>query len=51
MAVLSLAHVDIEALTLGSSPEFLAIIEAARREIAAGHTLSLAELKQAVETR
>ncbi|MGH8576743.1 MAG: hypothetical protein ACREXX_21545 [Gammaproteobacteria bacterium] len=44
-ALVSLKHVDREALALSTSPEFRAIIEAAREEIRAGKRLSLEEMK------
>jgi len=47
-AVVSLKNVDRESLELSTNPEFLAIIERARAEIAAGRTLSLDEMKRAV---
>ena len=50
-AVVPLKHVDRESLALSSHPEFLAIIAQARREFAAGKTLSLDEMKKAVLPR
>jgi len=44
-ALVPLKHVDREALALSTSPEFRAIIEAAREEIRAGKRLSLEEMK------
>lgn len=49
-AVVSLKGVDSESLALSTNARFLAIIEAARREIAAGRTLSLDEMKRAVSS-
>ena len=50
-AVVPLKHVDRESLALSSHPEFLDIIAQARREFAAGKTLSLEEMKKAVLPR
>ncbi len=50
-AVVPLKHVDRESLVLSSHPEFLDIITQARREFAAGKTLSLEEMKKAVLPR
>jgi len=47
-AIVSLEHLDHEALALSTSHEFLALIEEARREIANGQTLTLDEMKRAV---
>jgi len=47
-AIVSLAHLDREALALSTSSEFVALIEEARREIANGHMLTLDEMKRAV---
>jgi|RhiMethySRZTD1v2_1073278.scaffolds.fasta_scaffold1293375_2 PHD/YefM family antitoxin component YafN of YafNO toxin-antitoxin module len=47
-AIISLKHIDAEALALSTNSEFMKIIEQARSEIAAGHTVSLDEMKQAV---
>ena len=47
-AIVSLKHIDREALALSMSPEFMQIIEQARREVAAGETVSLEEMKRAV---
>jgi hypothetical protein len=47
-AIVSLAHLDREALALSMSSEFMALIEEARREIANGQTLTLDEMKRAV---
>jgi PHD/YefM family antitoxin component YafN of YafNO toxin-antitoxin module len=47
-AIVSLKHIDSEALALSTNDEFMAIIEQARKEIAAGHTMSLDEMKRAV---
>ncbi len=44
-ALVSLRNVDRESLTLSTNPEFLRIIEAARKEIRAGKTTSLEELE------
>lgn len=47
-AVVPLTHVDRESLALSAHPEFLALITRARREFAAGKTLSFEEMKRAV---
>jgi PHD/YefM family antitoxin component YafN of YafNO toxin-antitoxin module len=46
--LMSLKNVDRELLALSTNPEFLAIIESARAERAAGRTISLEAMKQAV---
>jgi len=45
-ALVSLRRVDRESLALSTNPEFLKIIEAARREIRAGKTTSLEVLER-----
>ncbi len=47
-ALVSLKHVDREALALSTNPEFRAIIEAAREEFRVGKRLSLEEMKREV---
>ena len=47
-ALVSLKNVDRESLALSTSPEFMAIIEAAREEFRSGKTLSLEEMKREV---
>lgn len=47
-AVVPLKHVDSESLAMSTHPEFLDLIMRARREFAAGKTLSLEEMKKAV---
>jgi PHD/YefM family antitoxin component YafN of YafNO toxin-antitoxin module len=47
-AVISLKHVDRESWALSTNAEFLALIEQARAEFAAGRTLSFDEMKRAV---
>jgi antitoxin (DNA-binding transcriptional repressor) of toxin-antitoxin stability system len=47
-ALVSLKHVDRESLALSTSPEFMAIIEAAREEFRAGKKLSLEAMKREV---
>ena len=47
-AVVPLKHVDRESLALSTHPEFLDLIARARREFAAGKTLSFEEMKKAV---
>jgi PHD/YefM family antitoxin component YafN of YafNO toxin-antitoxin module len=44
-ALVSLKNLDPESLALSTHPEFLQIIAAARREVAEGRTVSLAEIK------
>jgi len=50
-AVVPLKNVDRESLALSSHPEFLDLIAQARREFAAGKTLSLEDMKKAVLPR
>lgn len=45
-ALVSLRRVDRESLALSTNPEFLKIIESARREIRAGKTTSLEALER-----
>ena len=45
-ALVSLRRVDRESLALSTNPEFLKIIETARREIRAGKTTSLEALER-----
>lgn len=47
-ALMPLKHVDRESLAMSTHPEFLDLIARARRELAAGKTLSLEEMKKAV---
>ncbi|MGH6933708.1 MAG: hypothetical protein ACREEE_14895, partial [Dongiaceae bacterium] len=47
-ALVPLKHLDREALALSTSPEFRAIIEAAREEFRVGKRLSLEEMKRGV---
>ena len=47
-AIVSLRGVDRESLSLSTSPQFIAIMEQAREEFAAGKTFSLEELKREV---
>jgi antitoxin (DNA-binding transcriptional repressor) of toxin-antitoxin stability system len=47
-AIVPLRNVDRESLALSSHPGFLALIERSRREVAAGKTLSLAEMRAAL---
>ncbi len=47
-ALVSLKNVDRESLALSTSPEFIAVIQAARVEFKSGKKLSLAEMKQEV---
>ena len=50
-ALVSLEHVDAEALALSAHLAFLALIARARREVAAGRRLSLEQMKRAVLSR
>src|SRR5438128_883903 len=50
-AIVPLKNVDRESLALSSHPEFLQLIERSRREFAAGKTLSLAQMRAALEER
>jgi antitoxin (DNA-binding transcriptional repressor) of toxin-antitoxin stability system len=45
-ALVPLKNVDREALTLSQHPEFLELVARSRAEIAAGRTISLADMKQ-----
>jgi len=45
-AIVSLKNVDPESLALSTNAEFLEAIDAARRECAAGQTISLSEMKE-----
>ena len=47
-AMVSLKNVDMESLSLSTSPEFMKIIENSRREFNLGNTLSLDEMKREV---
>ncbi len=47
-AIVPLKVLDRESLVLASHPEFLKLIARSRREFAAGRTVSLEEMKQAV---
>lgn len=47
-AIVSFKHIDRESLALSMSPEFMEIIEQARREVEAGDTVSLEDMKRAV---
>lgn len=48
-ALVSLRKVDRESLALSTNPEFLRIIETARKEIRAGKTTSLEALERKIE--
>lgn len=50
-AIVPLKNVDRESLALSAHPEFLQLIERARREFAAGKTLSLAQMRAALDER
>lgn len=47
-AIVPLRNVDRESLALSTHPGFLALIERSRREVAAGKTLSFAEMRAAL---
>ncbi len=47
-AIIPLKNVDRESLALSQHPEFLELIERSRVEVAAGRTISLAEMKSRV---
>ena len=48
-AIVSLKNIDPDSLALSTNPEFLEIIEQARREVAAGETISLEDVKREIE--
>ena len=50
-ALVPLRNVDRESLALSSHPEFLKLVKRARREIGAGRTLSLQEMRDRVLPR
>jgi antitoxin (DNA-binding transcriptional repressor) of toxin-antitoxin stability system len=50
-AIVPLRNVDRETLALSTHPGFLALIERSRREVAAGKTLSLTQLRAALATQ
>jgi len=45
-AIVSLKRIDPESVALSTNREFLEIIDQARREVAAGKTVSLATMKE-----
>jgi hypothetical protein len=45
-AIVSLKNVDPESLTLSTNADFMALVEQARRECAAGQTVSLSAMKK-----
>jgi len=47
-ALVPLKNVDRESLALSMHPEFLALVKRARAELAAGRSLSLAEMRRKV---
>ena len=47
-ALVPLRNVDRESLALSMHPEFLALVKKARAELAAGRSLSLAEIRKRV---
>jgi len=50
-AIVPLRNVDRETLALSTHPGFLARIERSRREVAAGKTLSLEQMRAALATQ
>ena len=50
-AIVPLRNVDRETLALSTHPGFLALIERSRRQVAAGNTLSFAEMRDALKPR
>jgi prevent-host-death family protein len=50
-AIVPLRNVDRETLALSTHPGFLALIERSRRQVAAGKTLSFAEMRAALKQR
>jgi prevent-host-death family protein len=50
-AIVPLRNVDRETLALSTHPGFLALIERSRRQVAAGKTLSLEEMRAALKRR
>lgn len=50
-ALVSLKNLDRESLALSSNPEFLRIVERARKEITAGKSLSLSEMRSKVSPK
>jgi antitoxin (DNA-binding transcriptional repressor) of toxin-antitoxin stability system len=50
-AIVPLRNVDRESLALSTHPGFLALIERSRRQVAAGKTLSFAEMCAALRTQ
>jgi PHD/YefM family antitoxin component YafN of YafNO toxin-antitoxin module len=48
-ALVSLRKVDRESLALSTNPQFLRIIQAARKEVRAGRTISLESLERKFE--
>ena len=47
-ALVPLGHLDQESIALSMHPEFLALVKKARAELAAGRSLSLAEMRKKV---
>ena len=50
-AIVSLKSVDWESISLGANPEFMAIIENARREFKEGKRISFEEMKNQFNVR
>ncbi|MFN7971249.1 MAG: type II toxin-antitoxin system Phd/YefM family antitoxin [Acidobacteriota bacterium] len=50
-ALVPLDGVDVESLSLGSNPEFIRLIEHARKRAKAGAVLTAAEVRQRVASR
>ncbi|BBO16589.1 conserved hypothetical protein [Candidatus Brocadia pituitae] len=49
-AIVSLKNVDMESLSLSTSPEFMEIIETSRKDFKLGKKLSLDEIKREIST-
>jgi hypothetical protein len=47
-AIVSLKHIDSETLALSTNADFMALIDQARSEVAAGRIMSLEAMKKAV---
>jgi antitoxin (DNA-binding transcriptional repressor) of toxin-antitoxin stability system len=50
-ALVPLRNVDRESLALSAHPEFLGLVRRARAEVAAGKTVSLAEVRRAMAAK
>ena len=49
-AIVSLKNIDPDSLALSTNREFLDIIDQARREVAAGETISMEEMRREFES-